>query len=388
MRKGRRDMSKHKEEKGYVLVTVAALLVVFLGFAALGIDVGVLYSSRTAAQSAADAAALAGAFSFVSNPFAPQPDTAYDHAMSTAVANRIMGTPVTEAEVSVNVDVGSRRVIVDIDRNESTYFARALGVTDADIGVRAVAEASAQAAGAFCAKPFFVPHTISSDPGLSPCEACDAGQVLISNGEVTNFARSKFGLPFTIKPQRPAGALEPGQFYAIQLGDSVGAADYRNNIATCSDQLLRCQTPYPVQTGNMVGPTVQGIADLLGASPDVYVDVGEYRRPDGTIGDTSQQLIIAPLWDECNYAGFCPSNELPDSGATVQIIVVGFASIFIEGIQGNDVRARLVSVSACGAGEDEGTGEGTGTGTGGADDFETGPFAVPLRLVRLPDNQG
>ncbi len=53
-------MSKHKKEKGYVLVMVAALLVVFLGFAALGIDVGVLYSSRTAAQSAADAAALAG----------------------------------------------------------------------------------------------------------------------------------------------------------------------------------------------------------------------------------------------------------------------------------------------------------------------------------------
>ncbi len=39
-------------------------------------------------------------------------------------------------------------------------------------------------------------------------------------------------------------------------------------------------------------------------------------------------------------------------------------------------------------GEDEGTGEGTGTGTGGADDFETGPFGVPLRLVRLPDNEG
>ena len=317
-------MRRKQNEEGYVLVTVAALLVVFLGFAALGVDVGVLYSSRTAAQSAADAAALAGAFTFLVNPFAPQPATAYEHAMSVALENKVLTTPITEPEVLVNVDVGNRRVIVDIDRNESTYFARALGVTDADIGVRAVAEASAQAAGAFCAKPFFVPHTISSDPGLSSCEACDAGQVLISNGEVTEFARSKFGLPFTIKPQRPAGALEPGQFYAIQLGDSVGAADYRNNIATCSDQLLRCQTPYPVQTGNMVGPTVQGIADLLGASPDVYVDVGEYRRPDGTIGDTSQQLIVAPLWDECNYAGFCPTNELPDSGANVHIIVVGF----------------------------------------------------------------
>ncbi len=116
--------------------------------------------------------------------------------------------------------------------------------------------------------------------------------------------------------------------------------------------------------------------------------MGEYRRSDGTIGDTSRQLIVAPLWDECNYAGFCPSNELPDSGATVQIIVVGFASIFIEGIQGNEVRARLVSVSACGDTPGGGLGPGTsGIGASGTN-FETGPFGVPLRLVRLPDNEG
>jgi Flp pilus assembly protein TadG len=276
-RKGE-DMSKHKEEKGYVLVTVAALLVVFLGFAALGIDVGVLYSSRTAAQSAADAAALAGAFSFVSNPVAPQPDTAYDHAMSTALANRIMGTPVTEAEVSVNVDVGSRRVIVDIDRNESTYFARALGVTDADVGVRAVAEASRNAVGAFCAKPFFIPNTVLSDPGVSPCDACAAGQVIISNGEATAFALSKVGQQFPIKPQNPTGSLAPGQYYAIQMGDSTGGADFRDNIATCSDQLLRCQTSYSVEPGNMIGPTVQGVRDLQGPSPDVYVGPGPVVR--------------------------------------------------------------------------------------------------------------
>ncbi len=56
-------------ERGYIIVTTAMLLVVFLGFGALAIDVGLLYSARTSAQRAADAAALAGAFTFVADKF-------------------------------------------------------------------------------------------------------------------------------------------------------------------------------------------------------------------------------------------------------------------------------------------------------------------------------
>ena len=365
-------MRRKQNEEGYVLVTVAALLVIFLGFAALAIDGGVWYSSRTAAQSAADAAALAGAFTFLVNPFAPQPATAYEHAMSVALENKVLTTPITEPEVLVNVDVGNRRVIVDIDRNESTYFAKALGVTDADVGVRAVAEASRNAVGAFCAKPFFIPNTVLSDPGVSPCDACAAGQVIISNGEATAFALSKVGQLFPIKPQNPTGSLAPGQYYAIQMANSTGGADFRDNIATCSDQLLRCQTSYTVEPGNMVGPTVQGVRNLMGPSPDVYIGPGEYRRSNGTIGDTSRQMIVAPVWDVCNMPGFCPDNKLPDSGANVEITVAGFAAVFLENIQGNDVMARVVSVSGCGG----------APGTPPSD--ETGPLGVPLRLVRLP----
>jgi len=49
------------QRRGSVAVYVAASAVVMLGFAALAIDVGRLYSSRTELQAAADAAALAGA---------------------------------------------------------------------------------------------------------------------------------------------------------------------------------------------------------------------------------------------------------------------------------------------------------------------------------------
>ena len=115
-------MQEKQQQKGFLLPTMAPALVLVLAFAALGVDVGVLYSARTAAQRAADAAALAGAFSFVVNPSSPQPDTAYDHAMSTALSNNILGTPVTEPRVSVAVETDSRQVIVEISHVQETFL--------------------------------------------------------------------------------------------------------------------------------------------------------------------------------------------------------------------------------------------------------------------------
>jgi hypothetical protein len=50
--------------------------------------------------------------------------------------------------------------------------------------------------------------------------------------------------------------------------------------------------------------------------------------------------------------------------------------VFIEGRQGNDVIARLIWASACSS-------AGGGPG-GGPAPPETGPYSIPVRLVRLP----
>ena len=57
-------------EKGQVLVTAAVGLVVLLGFAGLGVDVGVMRYQKRLQQTAADGAAVAGAvdLSFGSTP--------------------------------------------------------------------------------------------------------------------------------------------------------------------------------------------------------------------------------------------------------------------------------------------------------------------------------
>jgi hypothetical protein len=388
------------------LVTVAALTVVLLGFAALSIDIGTLHSARTAAQRAADAAALAGAFAFVTRPNlvddAAGRDAIKQHAISVGNVNKILSTPVSIATSDVTVEFSIRRVTVNVNHTQPSLFARVLGQNSTAIRATAIAEAALSATGARCTKPWFIPNTVlASGNGQSAvCDACNASppQILIdSSGQVSQFANDWMAAEdakppaqnprqFTIKPQNPNATISPGQFYAIRLGSSSGAQDYEENIYTCAeDGTVFCQQSYPSEPGNMVGPTRMGVNQLVNyngdpncnnCDRDTYVAIGQYQRPasqGGGISSTSRSLVIAPIIEVC---GFCPDN-FPSGTEEAQFTVVGFALVFIEGIQGNDVQARLINVTDCSGGG------GGGGGGGGIDPSETGPFSVPVRLVRL-----
>jgi hypothetical protein len=351
---------------------VAVILVALLAFVALGVDVGLLYGARTSAQEVADAAALAGAFTFINNPTASQPDTASNHALQVALNNSIMGTPVTAANVTVNVDVANRTVTVDVASTQNTYFARVIGTNNANVSAEGIAEAAQYSTGATCVKPWFIPNGIFGAGGI--CAGCAANQVLISGGQVTAFAKTQFGQEFTLKSSDPHSSIAPGQFYAIDLPGSTGGSDYSNNIATCANPYLRCGNSYSVETGNMVGPTKQGVNALIGNPPtDTWTGaIGAYQTPNG-LSDISKNVVVAPIWDSCSVAGFCPSGNFP-SGSNVTLQIIGFATFFLEGFQGNDLQARLISVSSCGG---PAGGGGGGTETGGT------VLSLPLRLIRL-----
>lgn len=387
-------MKSWRSEQGYVIVTVALLIVVLVGFAALAVDTGLMVDTRTGAQRIADAAALAGAFSFVVSPSAPQPSRAEEYAMATATQQNIRGTAPAAENVDVMVDVGTRTVTVRLDVIERTFFGRVLGFNDANIGVVATAEAATNATGSTCTKPWMLPNTVLIPPSATACQACpgdpsyDPGvgqQVLISGGAATPFAQANIGAQFTIKPQSPHNALAPGQFYAIQVSGGTGASVYEDNIASCSGEVF-CSECYGVEPGNMVGPTRQGVDRLVGKPPeDTYNSSGPCFDPG--CRDTSRGLIVVPVWDVCNISGgscqtsgFCPGGKFSDSGANITVRVIGFALIFVEGIQGQNVVARLIGVSACAAG---GGGGGSGGGGGGG---ESGPFAVPVRLVQTHES--
>ena len=366
---------KHKEaESGYILVTVAILLIVLMGFTALAVDVGMLYTSRTQSQAAADAAALAGAFTFVLNPdTSDQPARAVLDAKKIATQNKTLGTTITDAEVNVTVEVPQKRVTVAIQRNEPTFFAKVLNSNSVNVRVTAVAEAAQNATKASCVKPWFIPNTLFSSK--KPCEACASTppEIMASGGAVTAWAAGKFGQEMTVKPKpgNGGGAITSGEYYAIQITGS-GADPYRDAISTCLPVEFSCFDSYSVEPGAKVGPTRQGVEDLVGIPPAYeYVALNEYRRIlDGTIHDTAPSLVLAPIVDLCAVTGFCPANDFPHGSGTT-LTVKGFALVFVDGMNGSDVRAHMVNVLPC-----------SGVPPVGGDPTGSAAFGTPIRLVR------
>jgi len=387
------------KEQGYVLVVVALLLIVLAGFVALGVDTGALFSARTQAQEVADAAALAGAFSYIVNP---DPTTyatvATGNALEVALNNTVMGQAIALGDVTVTPDVPNQRVTVVVNSAQPTYFARAIWANTANISVTATAEAAKNSTVSSCVKPWFIPNTIFATGPV--CDAlCDVTKLLVDhtsdpmNPVITPLAVSMKGQQFTLKPQNPHDAIGPGQFYAIDIPNDANGDDYRNNIESCSSAQVRCSQTYSVLTGNRVGPTKLGVNTLIGnpslfdyiypatatepAHPDFGLFPHKFKRlSDGAKLDIAENVVVAPIWDTCGALGdFCVDGD-PDfpNGTMVELRVIGFAIIFLEGIQGDDVVARLINVSAC-ADPDGAGDEGQEGGT---------VLSFPLRLVRVP----
>jgi Flp pilus assembly protein TadG len=359
-----------KRERGMTLILAALCMFVFIGIAALAVDVGVLYTARASAQNAADAGALAGAFTFVNNPVAIQPAYAKDQAVRTTNQNKVLGTPVTITAANVTVDLINQRVTVVVPRTASTgnpvatYFAKIFGINSADIVASAAAEASTTPSAAMCLKPIYVPNTVLSSE--TPTKACADGQIIFdSSGNLTGYSSGKAGQAITVRPLGGGSGYVPSQWGSIDFGS--GASTYRCSIESCLPQCgvdprtVSCGTSFLVETGNMDGPTRQGIGNLLGSTPDQWQGVGKYLH-NGLLTDTSQELVTVVIWDNCKQS-ISPGTQ----GQTVR--VAGFGSVFITGIDSNGVAGRFVGAASCG----------TGGGPGG-----TGPLAIPVRLVQAP----
>lgn len=371
--------SAKKRQRGSSLIMLALLITALFAMAALAVDIGVLYTARTSAQHAADAAAIAGAYTFT-NAAATQPDAAINAAIAVAAETAILGQPVTITAADIVVDQANRRVTVNVPRMQdnggaiATYFAQVIGINTVDVLVQATAEAADSATASRCLKPFFIPNTVLSEKDWQV--ACDDGEVFFDDaGNLTSYAISHIGQLSNVRPTNPENALEPGQFYSLDFGS--GASTYECTIANClnycpnvDEPIVRCNAEYPVKTGNMVGPTRQGVDGFLAEPPDLWFSVGQYQDgATGTIKDSSVQLAVAPIWDNCK-------QQISPGYAGQKVKVVGFSEIFIQGMDGPNVQAYLVNATSCaGAGN---AGEGSEVGD------NTGPQGVPVRLVQNP----
>jgi hypothetical protein len=375
-----------KNEHGMTLPLVAVFIVVLFVMAALAIDLGIAYTARTSAQHAADAAALAGAWTFMT-PGVPQPASAVNAAILVAAQTKILGQAVAITAANVTVRLPDpvagvpAWVTVTVPRTGNnavgTFFARAIGWNSINVSAKATAEAGVAGTSTACLKPLFVPNTIvnTAPPNVNPCNSPQ--QTLFdNNGNVTPYAWQLLNSPtrqlYTIRPTSPKGALVPSQYFSVDYGS--GASTYRCTLSGCLNQCgvsnpqQFCASTLTTETGNMVGPTISGINGLMGTPPTYrWQGLGDYLDTQTNQSvDIAPNVVVTPVWNNC--------TSTIKSGVQT-FAVAGFAELFISNVDGGgNVEAYLLNASPCAASG--------GSDGGGGSGQASGPLGVPIRLIQ------
>lgn len=420
-------------ERGAVLVHAALAMLALMAFNALVIDYGALWLSRSQAQNSADAAALAGALSLAFD----DPDDiprAQGAAAAAGVTNLVLGDPpsiIPATDVTlIPCPVGAPGlpdtcIRAEVFRSAArgnalpTFFAQIMGINSQDMRATATAQVTTGNA-AECMKPWAVgdkwdenwedgapnagPWTTDSDfdkyekvgNQYLPDPSVTTPDVYIAptaNDPGTGFTpfdadgnpTSDYGMPLTLKVGSAQDGLSAGWFQALDLpnpdgSSGSGATSYRNSIKNCNASVFAIGDTIPVETGNMIGPTGQGVdgggpgglgltqkdpgATWNNTTKSVEGSCAPGICADGLWYARSPRIVPVPLFSmDAFFAGS------PNGKTTITITnIMGF---FIEGMCGpgnRDVCGRLVAIPAL-------------TKGGGSVD-ETASFLRKVLLVR------
>ena len=143
------------DRRGMVVVLVAVLFPVVVGAMAMALDAGVLYLQRRSAQSAADAAALAGAYVLYNTSNFTQAQTA---AVSVAGKN---GYTITTSNVT---QPKTTQVAVQVAASPPRFFSGIWGKGSLSVSASATAQANTASTGT---TPYSTAAVILTDPSAS-----------------------------------------------------------------------------------------------------------------------------------------------------------------------------------------------------------------------------
>ncbi len=308
-----------RQEEGQVMVILALALAILLGFAALAIDIGMFMWEKRALQNAADAAALAGALELP-----PSPTEAVEAAREYALRNGVGANGWTLESIEVTEDATSIAVVVAHPQSPF-MLARVLGLLGVDVRARAQAAVSS---------PQRINNVMPWALKKSVYDATSDGGVVILKYDARDPDQGNFG-PLAI--------------------DGQGASTYRRNII--QGATVELGRKYPTETGNMVGPTREGLQSRLASTSqncdqweEVFEHTGSSWRLKGQCNpwlgmEGSKRVVVVPLIDDEDLRG------------RTEVEVEGLALVFLEDFScqgGNEcqVRARLVRAMAALEGPD------------------------------------
>jgi len=236
-------------------------------------DLGHMIMEKQKLGDAVDAAALAGVQDLINDPIQAE-DLAREYAQKNGLANP-----------QIQIDQTNQQITVSGQKDVAFFFAKALGMDQTTVYATATAQTK----------------VISGGKGFVPLAVVQQ-----------NF---QFGQRYTLKYD-PNDANN-GNFGALALG-GTGAANYRNNLKYGYQGTLAVGMSVPTETGNMSGPTKEGIQYRLS------LDAGNIACCNyQTVNKNCHRVMYLPVIDSLDISG---RNE---------VTIVGFAAFYLEDVSGN-----------------------------------------------------
>ena len=269
-----------KDEQGFVLVLISLAMSVILGFTALITDFGLLSLNKNRLVNACDAAALAGASQL--------PDTNAATTMAQSYANSNAVTSNLNITVTDN-----NKIEVSAAKEVPFVFARILGLTSGTVQAKSAAKYGG----------------IRGMNGVAPLAIPDQPY--------------QFAVEYTLKisPDDP-NILGPGNFGALSLGGS-GADMYRESLKYGYQGLLEVGDMVNTETGNVSGPTKDGVQYRLNQCQDNCTPTN-YRA-------NCPKILYIPIYQ--------PPTDTSDQ--VKQVKIVGFAAFMLSDVPGNGNNSQV-----------------------------------------------
>jgi len=296
-----------RSERGSVLIMVAVSLVAILAIAAISIDAAVMMTTKTQLQNAADAAALAAASGLIASA---DPAVATQRAVAFAGYNFAVQDSRRSPVVISAADVAFPEpdvVRVTTHRTRATgdplqlFFGRVIdAASDNRADLTAVAAAAAyDVCSTHCMKPWAVPDRWDDADGDGEY---DEGELY--DPQITGYqAPLDIGTQVTLKVSNPNQTLTSGLFYPVDyppLGGTsaplTGGDWYREWIGDCEPFLVGIGDQLQVEPGNMVGPTRQGMDELIARDPTASWDTATNTIVNSAFAE-SPRIALVPLFD-------------------------------------------------------------------------------------------
>lgn len=265
-----------KDEKGAVLPIVAILLgFVFIGFSALVVDVGMLYSEKKQMVTAADSGALAGAMVLEESGGL---NTALAESVAIEYAKKNGADP-SKVDVDFETRGSDNRqvIVVKVGVNKELFFAKIFGKNNADVEAIAVATwgyVKKVAAGGIL--PIFITDTLYAPNSAA---LLHEGKLIVNATDYSGIAHGNWGFLKVFPSDNKIALAMAGEFTDVNLEINEILENAQGNKVSSVDSIkFRMQHAKTLSSIDEQKRYMSGLVPVI-SEADIEVQGSNLRLP-------------------------------------------------------------------------------------------------------------